>query len=121
MSDEKKSLDATVLETDSPSEFELEARYIGIRKVTIGLPEQINVEYHDSVVSSLEDKHRPPVEVICQHCPGACFFTTHNSLSCFCKHMNTISWSYTAPFPITRCTAQGIFVAQWKAKQAEGG
>lgn len=102
---------------DSDADFD----YIGFRKARLGIPEQINNEYHDPVVFSLPEEFRPQPSVVCQHCPGACFFTTHNALNCFCKHMNTICWSSNNPIPITRCTAHGIFVAQWKAKQAEGG
>lgn len=108
-----------VAATPIPDEDEIE--HIGFRRATLGIPEQTNKDYFDPVVQSLDVKDRPQIEVVCQHCPGACFFTTHNALACFCKHMNTVSWSHTSPIPITRCTAQGIFVAQWKAKQAEGG
>lgn len=96
-----------------------EIEYIGIRKASLGIPDNIDKDYFDPVVASLNETDRPQVEVVCQHCPGACFFTTHNTLNCFCKHMNTLSWGNGLP-PITRCSAQGVFIAQWKAKQAEG-
>lgn len=100
---------------------DVEPEYIGFRKATLGIPEKVNKDYSDPVVLSLAETDRPQVQLICQHCPGACFFTTHNALKCFCKHMNTLSWTTSDPIPITRCTAQGVFVAQWMAKQAEGG
>lgn len=100
---------------------EVESEYIGIRKASLGIPNKVDKDYSDPVVMSLAEIDRPQKEVICVHCPGACFFTTHNQLKCFCKHMNTISWCHSEPIPITRCTAQGVFVAQWKAKQADGG
>jgi len=107
--------------TEIISPDDVESEYIGFRKATLGIPEKVNQDYSDPVVLSLAETDRPQAQLICQHCPGACFFTTHNALKCFCKHMNTISWTTYEPIPITRCTAQGVFVAQWTAKQAEGG
>lgn len=95
-----------------------EVEYIGIRKASLGIPDNINKDYLDPVVASLEQENRPQPEVVCQYCPGACFFTTHNTLNCFCKHMNTLSWGNGLP-PITRCTAQSLFVTQWKSMLAE--
>lgn len=113
------STTTAVVVQETEDNYQIEDKYVGWRKATIGLPEQVNKDYTDPVVMSLAGEHRPQPALVCQHCPGACFFTTHNQLKCFCKHMNMLSWQTSSPIPITSCTAQGIFVAQWKAQQVK--
>lgn len=61
-------------------------------------------------LDALDATRRPNADTVCEECPNSVWFASPAETKCYCRVMFLVTWSSTAPTPITHC--DGVFLGQ---------